>query len=130
MDSTSTKHARFVLSRYKREVSAAAAYAALLLVVGVIAPAFFSAANWRDLAMNNAPVLIVAAGMTMVILTGHIDISAGSQFAVCSVAAGWLCRSARPIRKWRWSRRCSSVGRLGRRTDSSVAAAGLHGGPA
>ncbi len=97
MDSTAPKHAYFVLSRYKREVSAAAAYAALLLVVGVIAPAFFSAANWRDLAMNNAPVLIVAVGMTMVILTGHIDISVGSQFAVCSVAAGWLAQTGVPM---------------------------------
>jgi rhamnose transport system permease protein len=97
MDSTATKHAYFVLSRYKREVSAAAAYAALLFVVGVIAPAFFSAANWRDLAMNNASVLIVAVGMTMVILTGHIDISVGSQFAVCSVAAGWLAQIGVPM---------------------------------
>ena len=97
MDSTSPKHVYFVLSRYKREVSAAAAYAVLLLAVGVIAPAFFSAANWRDLAMNNAPVLIVAVGMTMVILTGHIDISVGSQFAVCSVAAGWLAQTGVPM---------------------------------
>jgi rhamnose transport system permease protein len=96
MDST-PKHANFVLSRYKREVSAAAAYGALLLVVAVIAPGFFSAANWRDLAMNNASVLIVAVGMTMVILIGHIDISVGSQFAVCSVAAGWLAQSGVPM---------------------------------
>ena len=97
MDSTTPKHVYFVLSRYKREVSAAAAYAALLAVVAVVAPAFFSAANWRDLAMNNASVLIVAVGMTMVILTGHIDISVGSQFAICSVAAGWLAQSGVPM---------------------------------
>ena len=97
MDSTASKHTYVVLSRYKREVSAAAAYGALLLVVGIIAPAFFSLANWRDLAMNNAPVLIVAVGMTMVILTGHIDISVGSQFAVCSVAAGWLAQTGVPM---------------------------------
>ena len=34
------------------------------------------------------PVLVVAIGMTLVILTGEIDISVGSQFAVCSVVAG------------------------------------------
>src|SRR5438552_4004950 len=83
--------------RYKRELSAALAYAALLILIGAIAPSFFSAANLSDLALNNAPVLLVAVGMTMVILVGEIDISVGSQFAVCSVAAGWLAKSGVPI---------------------------------
>src|SRR5262249_55826720 len=51
----------------------------------------------RDLAVNNAPVLLIAIGMTAVILVGEIDISVGSQFAVASVAAGWLAKSGMPI---------------------------------
>jgi rhamnose transport system permease protein len=85
------------LGRYKRELSAALAYAALLVLIGFIAPSFFTGANLRDLALNNAPVLLVAVGMTMVILVGEIDISVGSQFAVCSVAAGWLAKSGLPV---------------------------------
>ena len=85
------------IGRYKREISAALAYAALLALVGLAAPSFFSAANLRDLALNNAPALIVATGMTMVILAGQIDISVGSQFAVCSVAAGWLAKAGVPV---------------------------------
>src|SRR5712664_29412 len=85
------------LGRYKRELSALLAYSALLVLIGIVAPAFFSAANLRDLALNNAPVLLVAVGMTLVILVGEIDISVGSQFAVCSVAAGWLAKSGMPI---------------------------------
>lgn len=85
------------LGRYKRELSALAAYVALLIVVGVAAPAFFNGANLRDLALNNAPTLIVATGMTMVILVAEIDISVGSQFAVCSVAAGVLAKAGIPI---------------------------------
>src|SRR3989449_8187 len=81
------------LGRYKRELSTALAYAALLILIGVIAPSFFSVANLSDLALNNAPVLLVAVAMTLVILVGEIDISVGSQFAVCSVAAGWLAKS-------------------------------------
>src|SRR3989442_10200839 len=84
-------------SRYKRELAAAVAYIALLAVVAVLAPSFFSAANLRDLALNNAPALLVAVGMTMVILVGQIDISVGSQFAIASVAAGWLAKSGVPI---------------------------------
>ena len=36
--------------------------------------------------LANLPVLIVALGMTLVILTGEIDISVGSVFAICGVA--------------------------------------------
>jgi rhamnose transport system permease protein len=85
------------LSRYKRELAAAVAYALLLAVVAGLAPSFFSAANLRDLALNNAPALLVAVGMTMVIMCGQIDISVGSQFAVASVAAGWLAKEGVPI---------------------------------
>jgi rhamnose transport system permease protein len=85
------------LSRYKREISAAAAFAVLLLVVAIAAPGFFTGANLRDLALNNAPVLLIAIGATLVILTGEIDISVGSMFAVCSVAAGWFAREGVPI---------------------------------
>jgi rhamnose transport system permease protein len=85
------------LNRYKRELSAALAFIVLLAVVAMMAPAFFSATNLRDLALNNAPVLLVAIGMTMVILVGEIDISVGSQFALCSVAAGALAKLEMPM---------------------------------
>ena len=85
------------LNRYKRELSAALAYVALLIVVGIIAPSFFSGANLRDLALNNSSVLLVSIGMTMIILIGQIDISVGSQFAVASVAAGALAKAGVPI---------------------------------
>jgi rhamnose transport system permease protein len=83
--------------RYKRELSSAAALVALLIVVATASPAFFSAGNLRDLALNNAATLIVAIGMTMVILAGEIDISVGSQFAVCSLASGWLATLGVPV---------------------------------
>jgi rhamnose transport system permease protein len=85
------------LARSKREVSAAVAYGALLLVVGIAAPSFFRPENLSDLALNNAPALLVAVGMTWVILAGEIDISVGSMFAVCSVAAGVLAKAGVPI---------------------------------
>jgi rhamnose transport system permease protein len=74
------------------KTSAAIAFIALLSIVAVAAPGFYSFANLRDLAVGAAPVLIVAIGMTMVILTRQIDISVGSQFAVCSVAAGLIAK--------------------------------------
>lgn len=84
-------------NRYKREISAAIAYIVLLLVVGIAAPSFFGAGNISDLLINNAPILLIAIGMTLVILIGEIDISVGSQFAVASVAAGVLAKTEMPI---------------------------------
>ncbi|GJG88087.1 hypothetical protein tb265_32680 [Gemmatimonadetes bacterium T265] len=89
--------AAHLLARYKREGAALVALLLLLAVVAVAAPGFFAPGNLRDLALNNAPVLLVAVGMTLVILVGEIDISVGSQFAVCSVAAGVLAKAGVPI---------------------------------
>jgi rhamnose transport system permease protein len=86
-----------LLGRHTRELPPAIALAAVLLAVLVAAPSFFGAGNLRDLALNNAPVLLVAIGMTLVILVGEIDISVGSQFAVCSVTAGVLAKAGLPI---------------------------------
>ncbi|MGB7207134.1 MAG: ABC transporter permease [Pyrinomonadaceae bacterium] len=83
-------------SGYKREISAAIAFMVLLVVVGITAPNFYSAGNLRDLVINNAPTLLIAIGMTLVILVGQIDISVGSQFAVCSIAAGFLAKTGMP----------------------------------
>ena len=63
----------------KREFSLLAALAVLLLIIAVTSKGFFSPENLRDLALSNAPVLVAALGMTVVILTGQIDVSIGSR---------------------------------------------------
>ncbi|HNU07532.1 MAG TPA: ABC transporter permease [Pyrinomonadaceae bacterium] len=83
--------------RNKREISAAVAYLVLLAAVGGVAPSFFGAGNLGDLVINNAPFLLIAIGMTLVILLGEIDISVGSQFAVASVLAGVLAKAGVPV---------------------------------
>ncbi len=70
---------------------------ALLALLGVLAPSFFRAANLRDLLTGNAPILVAAIGMTLVILARQIDISIGSQFAICGVAAGLLAKAGVPM---------------------------------
>jgi rhamnose transport system permease protein len=80
-----------------RPLAVAAALAVLLIVVALRAPAFFATANLRDLAVAAAPLLIVASGMTLVMLARQIDISIGSQFAICGVVAGLLARAGLPM---------------------------------
>jgi rhamnose transport system permease protein len=85
-----------MLEHHRREISLIAAILALVAVLAVVAPGFFTFANQRDLMLANMPVLIVALGMVLVILTGQIDISVGSQFAICSVATGVFARMGLP----------------------------------
>src|SRR5205823_12571101 len=80
----------------RREWSAAIAIGALAIVLAVVAPSYFSSENLRDLFLVNMPVLVVAIGATLVILSGEIDISVGSAFAVCSVIAGVAAKSGLP----------------------------------
>src|SRR6202789_117055 len=86
-----------MLRNRQRELSIAAAIVAMGAVLAGFAPAFFSFANVRDLLLANVPVLIVAAGVTMIVITAQIDISVGSQFAICSVAAGVFAISGLPM---------------------------------
>ncbi|MGC4030973.1 MAG: ABC transporter permease [Tepidisphaeraceae bacterium] len=85
-----------VLSRYNRELSVAGVYAALLVLMAALAPAFFSdefANTWT----RAAPTLVAAVGMTFVIVARHIDISIGSQFSICGVMAGLLAKAGLPV---------------------------------
>jgi rhamnose transport system permease protein len=83
--------------RIQREHAALLTLMALLLFLAVAAPAFYSWANLRDLALSNLSVLLVASGMTLVIVVAQIDISVGSLFAVCGVCCGLLARTGTPI---------------------------------
>jgi len=73
---------------HRREISLLIVIVALGLVLGAIAPGYFARENLSDLFLGNMPVLIVAIGTTLVILTGNIDISVGSVFAICGIVAG------------------------------------------
>jgi rhamnose transport system permease protein len=81
----------------RREASVAAAIVALGAVLAVASPGFFARDNLTDLFLANVPVLIMGLGMTLVILTGHIDISVGSLFAVCAVSSGVLAKAGVPM---------------------------------
>jgi rhamnose transport system permease protein len=83
-----------LLADHRRELSVAAAFAVLLAALAIRAPDFYRTANLRDVLVNAAPTLIAAVGMTLVIVARQIDISIGSQFAICGVVAGVLAKHA------------------------------------
>jgi rhamnose transport system permease protein len=84
------------MSRYFREWSVAAALGVLLLVLAIFAPAFYQGQPLLSLAAGEAPTLVVACGMALVIICREIDISVGSQFSVCGVCAGLLAAHHAP----------------------------------
>lgn len=84
-------------SRYFRELSVAAALAVVLVGLAIFAPAFFHPQPLLSLVTREAPTLVVACGMTLVIISRQIDISVGSQFSVCSVCAGLLAAMNWPL---------------------------------
>lgn len=81
----------------RREGSVAIALVALGVVLSIVAPSYFSAENLRDLTLASLPVLVVALGTTIVVLTGEIDISVGSVFAICSIVAGVTAKAGAPV---------------------------------
>jgi rhamnose transport system permease protein len=83
--------------RYGRELSVAASIVALCVALAIAAPGYFSGENLTDLFLANMPVLLIALGMNLVILTGQIDISVGSIFAVCGIVAGALAKTGMPV---------------------------------
>jgi rhamnose transport system permease protein len=85
------------MSHRIREIALCATIAVLMLLLEWRTTGFFSPANLVDLFLANLPTMMIAVGMTMVILTGEIDISVGSIFAICSVVMGECARAGTPM---------------------------------
>jgi putative multiple sugar transport system permease protein len=58
--------------------------------------------NWSNLVVQNGYILVLAIGMVMVIIAGHIDLSVGSVAAFIGAVAGILV--VRPLEQdgWEW----------------------------
>src|SRR5439155_24056981 len=86
-----------MVRRFQRELSIAAAYAVLLLLLLCASPSFFRSNQFIATLIAAAPLLVAAVGMTLVILSRHIDISIGSQLSLCGIAAGLLAKAGLPM---------------------------------
>ncbi|WP_254451792.1 galactofuranose ABC transporter, permease protein YjfF [Duganella vulcania] len=66
---------------------------ALLAVGGVAYPGFLSLQVLFNLLIDNAFLLVIAVGMSFVILSGGIDLSVGSVLALTTMISAWLLQS-------------------------------------
>ena len=69
----------------------------LLLFVGISNPRFLATRNILDVLSGNAYIAVAALGMSMVIITGNIDISVGSLVGLLAVISGELVVAGAPI---------------------------------
>ena len=68
----------------------------LIFAVGIANPRFLQERNISDILQGNAYIAVAALGMTMVIITGNIDISVGSLVGLLAVISGRLVVAGAP----------------------------------
>lgn len=88
---------RRFLSDYGQEIVVCAAIATLFIAVGAFNPRFLSNTNINSIFAGNAYIAVAAIGMSMVIISGHIDVSVGSLIGVIATIAGTLAVNGYPI---------------------------------
>jgi ribose/xylose/arabinose/galactoside ABC-type transport system permease subunit len=70
---------------------------ALFLIVGAMNPRFLAERNLQSIFLGNAYIAVAAIGMSMVIISGNIDISVGSLIGVLATMSGTLAVEGVPI---------------------------------
>jgi ribose transport system permease protein/rhamnose transport system permease protein len=67
------------------------------IVVGLYNPRFLGMRNLSDVLLGNAYIAVAAIGMSMVIVSGNIDISVGSLIGVLATVSGTLAVAGAPL---------------------------------
>jgi ribose/xylose/arabinose/galactoside ABC-type transport system permease subunit len=88
---------RRFLSDYGQELVVLGAIIVLFVAVGAYNPRFLSDTNINSIFAGNAYIAVAAIGMSMVIISGHIDVSVGSLIGVIATIAGTLAVAGYPI---------------------------------
>jgi ribose transport system permease protein len=58
---------------------------------------FLSLRNLQTMLISSAPVVVAALGMTVIIISGGIDLSAGTAVALCATVLAWVLKQGGPI---------------------------------
>ena len=88
---------RRLFADYGQELVVLAAIIALFVVVTLVNPRFVSANNLTTIFSGNAYIAVAAIGMSMVIITGHIDVSVGALIGVLATISGTLAVAGYPV---------------------------------
>jgi ribose/xylose/arabinose/galactoside ABC-type transport system permease subunit len=82
------------ITDFGREIVLAAAIVVAIAIFALVSPSFLSPANIANVGIQSSMILVVAVGMTVVIIAGGIDLSVGSLAGFVSMLAVWLIVAA------------------------------------
>lgn len=85
------------IAAYGQEFILLGAIIVLFIVVGITNPRFFGANNITNIFAGNAYIAVAAIGMSLVIISGHIDVAVGSLIGVLATISGTLAVNGYPI---------------------------------
>ncbi len=80
-----------------QEAALAGAIIALFVVVALINPRFLSVNNLTTIFVGNAYIAVAAIGMSLVIISGHIDVSVGALIGVLATMSGLMVTNGFPV---------------------------------
>src|SRR2546422_10269281 len=70
---------------------------ALCVIIAALEPRFLSSGNLASVARQTAVIMVMAMGMTMVMVSGGIDLSVGSMMALAGVTGAYALAGGAPI---------------------------------
>jgi ribose transport system permease protein/rhamnose transport system permease protein len=88
---------RWLKALASQETLLAVAVIGLAIAVGLYNPRFLAVRNLSDVLLGNAYIAVAAVGMSMVIISGNIDISVGALIGVLATISGTLAVNGAPI---------------------------------
>lgn len=68
-------------------------YIAIVIVFSILSPYFFTLGNFMKLLLYAAQMGVLAGGMTLVLLSGGIDVSVGSVMALVGIICGLVLQA-------------------------------------
>ncbi len=83
--------------KFSREVVLLGVLIVLMVVMSLLSPLFFTVGNLLNTSRFFVEVGLMALGMTLIIITGGIDLSVGSNLALVSVAVGFSYAAGLPL---------------------------------
>lgn len=69
---------------------------ALIIIMGIISPVFLSPRNLRNILQQVSTLGILSMGVTVLMVSGGIDLSVGSSISVVAVVAGLMIKAGLP----------------------------------
>ena len=87
---------KYMLRRHSEYLILLAVLAAMIVLFGGLRDSFFSAATLGSVANRIPALALVATGMTLVMITGGIDLSVGSVLGFCGAVVGVM------MADWHW----------------------------